>query len=401
MSQQKWKYSNAQGRWAGFGPYYAMFPGNFARQVVETMSPEGGRILDPFCGRGTAPFMAQVTGRASLGIDINPVAWVFAKVKTAPEPNPEKLLKRLENLIAAVRPKDKKAEVEFQSWAWSEKVLGFLNSARRELDWRENITDRTLMGFILVHLHDRASCGISNQMQKSRAMGPDYAIRWWKKREMSPPAIDPYEYFLKRIRWRYTHGVIDNRQATEIARGDAAQILSDYQAGTETMSKTKTCADMLKVSKGPALECLNQGFSLLFTSPPYFGVTDYRQDSWIRLWMLGEGPSLPDWKKDKTAVRQELYRQMLEDVFLEASKLLKPYGVVWIRTDARAFTKNTTLQIIRTLWPRRKLFMRYDRPAKLTQTAHFGNISTKPGEIDFLIPGRRPLPDTVSPWEQL
>lgn len=383
MSRQEWKFSNAPGRWAGFGPYYAMFPVNFARDVVETMSPKGGRILDPFCGRGTAPFVAQATGRASLGIDINPVAWVFAKVKTSPEPDTKKLLKRLESLRHAVRSEDKKAEVEFQKWAWAEKVLGFLNCAQRELDWRENITDRTLMGFILVHLHDRASYGISNQMQKSRAMGPDYAVRWWKKREMSPPDIDPYEYFLKRIRWRYTHGVTDNRQATEIARGDAAQILSDYQASAETISKKE------------------KSFSLLFTSPPYFSVTDYRQDSWIRLWMLGEGPSLPDWKKDKTIVRQEFYHQMLYDVFFQASKLLKPSGVVWIRTDARAFTKNTTLQIIRTLWPRRKLFMRYDRPEKLTQTAHFGNTSTKPGEIDFLIPGRMPLPPTASPWEQL
>ena len=102
MTTTAWKYRNAAGRWAGFGRYYAMFPVDFARFVVETMSPKEGSVLDPFCGRGTAPFVAQATGRSSLGIDVNPVAWVFAKVKTSPEPNPEKLLKRLIDLQRAM-----------------------------------------------------------------------------------------------------------------------------------------------------------------------------------------------------------------------------------------------------------------------------------------------------------
>ena len=374
MDDLNWKYSSAAGRWAGFGPYYAMFPVNFARLVVEQMTPKGGSVLDPFCGRGTAPFVAQATGRAALGIDINPVAWVFAKVKTSPEPSTEKLVDRLDDLQCAIRPADKKAENEFQKWAWSEEVLGFLNAARRELDWRKNRTDRTLMGFILVNLHGRYSDGISNQMQKSRSMGPDYAIRWWKKREMYPPNIDPCEYFRQRISWRYLHGVIERKQVAEIIHGDASKFLSCYP---------------------------NRKFDLLFTSPPYFSVTDYRQDSWIRLWLLGEGPPLPDWKKDPKTTRQECYPKMLLDIFFSASLLLKPYSVVWVRTDAREFTKNTTLEILRSLWPKRKLFMRYDYPKKDTQTAHFGNISAKSGEVDFLMPGRKYLPSLSSPWEQL
>lgn len=369
------KYSNAPGRWAGFGPYYAMFPIPFARQVVDTMTPEGGRVPDPFCGRGTVPFVAQVTGRSALGIDINPVAWVFAKVKTSPEPDPAKLSRRLKELRDEVRPSDTRPENEFQRWAWSPKVLGFLNAARRVLDWRGDITDRTLMGFVLVDLHGRSSYGISNQMQRSRAMGPDYAVRWWKKRHMHPPEVDPYTYFRNRIRWRYVHGVVERRCASEILRGDAALELSGYQGGD---------------------------FDLLFTSPPYFGITDYRQDSWIRLWMLTEGPPLPDWKTDTRTSRKASYRHMLDEVFAEASKLLKPRSsVIWIRTDARTFTKNTTLRAIRKVWPNRKLFRRYDHPGERTQTGHFSNASADSGEIDFLIPGRRTLPPSSPLWEQV
>lgn len=364
MNGPGYKYSNAPGRWAGFGPYYTMFPVRFAKQVVERMAPRYGSVLDPFCGRGTAPFAAQVNGRPSVGIDINPVAWVFARVKTGPEPDPEKLLERLKDIKSAVRPDDKKPENEFQKWAWSKEVLGFLNAVRRELDWRNNTTDRTLTGFILVNLHAKLGDGISNQMQKSRSMGPDYAVRWWKDRKSHPPEIDPYAYFKDRIQWRYKHGIIDEKHVAKIEQGDAADIL-------------KTCQ--------------RKKFSLLLTSPPYFGITDYRQDSWIRLWLLREGPSLPDWKKDKRNTRQNLYDQMLRDVFFKASKLLTPYSVVWIRTDARKFTKNTTLETIRKIWPNRKLFMKYDRPRKLTQTKHFANKHKQLnlGEVDFVMPGRR------------
>ena len=120
--------------------------------------------------------------RASLGIDLNPAAWVFAKVKTDPETNVEQLLYRLEEIKKEVSAEDRKAQNEFQEWAWCEEVLGFLNAARRVLDWRENKTDRTLMGFILAHLHANHKSGLSNQLQNSRSMGPEYAVRWWKSR---------------------------------------------------------------------------------------------------------------------------------------------------------------------------------------------------------------------------
>ena len=374
MTDKEWKYSNAAGRWAGFGPYYAMFPVSFAKQVVSTMTQKGGSVLDPFCGRGTAPFVAQATGRSSVGIDLNPVAWIFSEVKTSPEPDQTKLLQCLSDLRSEVRPEDKEPENEFQALAWSENVLGFLNASRRTLDWRNNMTDRTLMAFILVNLHGRSSDGISNQMQKSRSMGPDYAIRWWKDRNMTPPDVDPYDYFQKRIHWRYRHGIIEEHQESEIIWGDSAKVLGKRR---------------------------EEKFNLLFTSPPYFGVTDYRQDNWIRLWMLKEGDSLPDWKKDKTVVRKQLYRQMLDNVFTETSKLLEPNAVVWIRTDAREYTRDTTLEIIHKLWPRRRLYQRHDVPQNGTQTAHFGRESSKLGEVDFVIPGRRKLPSSASLWKEL
>ncbi|XHL98491.1 MAG: hypothetical protein P7H58_11360 [Microcoleus anatoxicus] len=41
-------------------------------------------------------------------------------------------------------------------------------------------------------------------------------------------------------------------------------------------------------------------FNLLFTSPPYFGITNYHYDQWLRLWMLG-GTERPTWTGLKVA----------------------------------------------------------------------------------------------------
>lgn len=374
MGIQPWRYSNASGRWAGFGPYYAMFPVNFAREVVGSMTSIGGSVLDPFCGRGTAPFVAQATGRKSLGIDRNPVAWVFSKVKTSPEPSVDRLVNRLVELEREVQPKDKNPENEFQEWAWSADVLGFLNSARRNLDWRASKTDRTLMGFLLVSLHAKIGDGISNQMQKARAMGPLYAVRWWKSRNLRPPELNPIHYIENRIYWRYRHGILNQLRKAEILYGDSSRILAGYH---------------------------RRKFDLLFTSPPYFSVTDYRQDSWIRLWLLNEGPPLPDWKKDTHISRRESYAQMMETVFTSVKKVLKENSVIWVRTDAREFTKKTTESILRSLWPYRLIYQRFDSPGKDTQTAHFGNSHNRSCEVDFLIPGHKTLPYSLSNWKQM
>ncbi|MCC8095590.1 MAG: hypothetical protein LIP05_09625 [Tannerellaceae bacterium] len=77
-------YSTAEGRWARFGPYYAMFPLEFAFDVVNKYSKEGDYIIDPFAGRCSSIYAGGVLGRVSLGIEINPVGWLYGKVKLSP-----------------------------------------------------------------------------------------------------------------------------------------------------------------------------------------------------------------------------------------------------------------------------------------------------------------------------
>lgn len=358
-SEATWLPSTAVGRWSTLGPYYAMFPVDFARRTVEALCPPAGAVLDPFCGRGTVPYVAKVTGRRSLGIDLNPVAYVFSKAKTDPEPTAQPVLDRIGVVAKAATRQDRVPRNDFQRWAWCPDALAFLHAARRILNWRESRLDRTLMAIVLVHLHGKAGNAISNQMRQTKGMAPDYAVRWWQTRDMAPPDIDPIAYFSAKVRWRYRRGVPYGSTA-QILLGDAREIL---------------LARRMK-------------FSMLLTSPPYHDVTNYRVDNWIRLWMLGEDP-LPSWKTDQRFRHRERYVEMLDDVFGAAAELLMPEAAVYVRTDARAFTRDATAEVLRRFWPDRPVLARHDRGQR-SQTAHYGDASEKPGEIDFLL-----LPDTT------
>ncbi len=353
-SRRAWPQSTAEGRWSTLGPYYAMFPVAFVREAVERWCPPGGAVLDPFCGRGTVPFAARVTGRPSFGSDVNAVAYVFSQTKADPEPEPTRIAERIRDVANAATPADSEAENEFQDLAWAPGVRGFLRAARRILDWRESRTDRTLMALLLTHLHGKTGNAVSNQMRQSKSMAPGYAVRWWRQRGLLPPALDPVRYFLARATWRYRFGIPEGAPA-EICLGDARTFLSRQP----------------------------RRFSLLLTSPPYCGVTHYRVDNWIRLWMLGEG-ALPAYGTAERYGNREAYTAMLRAVFTAAKRALAEDAAVLVRTDSRPFTRDTTASLLAELWPGHRCSIEAGSPAR-SQTSLFGDIAAKPGETDFLL----------------
>src|SRR5687767_8526958 len=86
--------STAISRWATFGPYYAMFPIDFAFEIVDKHSDVGDFLIDPFAGRFSSVFAGAALGRNSVGIEINPVGWLYGKVKAHPSQQ-EAVLNRL------------------------------------------------------------------------------------------------------------------------------------------------------------------------------------------------------------------------------------------------------------------------------------------------------------------
>lgn len=54
------------------GTHFAPFPRELAARCIATGCPEGGVVLDPFVGGGTAMSVALEMGRSAIGIELNP-----------------------------------------------------------------------------------------------------------------------------------------------------------------------------------------------------------------------------------------------------------------------------------------------------------------------------------------
>lgn len=365
-------YRTAYDRWAGVGPYYAMFPIKFVDEVISRYTVPGEGILDPFAGRASSVFAGASQGRPSLGIEINPVGWIYGKTKLSPAPSHE-VKKRIEEVIQAARslPEDVETHLpEFFTHCFSKSSLRFLMAARACLNWRRVKVDRTLMTIILIDLHGNRHRSFSNQMRQSRAMSPDYSIKWWQERELKPPEIDPQAFLEKKMAWRYANGLPTTIQST-VWLGDSCALLNRA---------------LNQIRKGKM-----KPFSLLFTSPPYVGISDYHRDQWLRLWMLGGEPnasrSNEQHRRDFSA--QNTYKDLLNTVFGQASEMMRTNGYVYVRTDARETTFEITRSALREAFPKWQEEI-IDRPYhKQTQTALYGDKAKKPGEKDIILKGSK------------
>lgn len=86
---------------------------------------------------------------------------------------------------------------------------------------------------------------------------------------------------------------------------------------------------------------------LLLTSPPYYALTNYHYDPWLRLWLLG---GRPDAVRSGEANRGKFehsqgYRRLLEDVSEGCAPLLAKDAVIYVRTDRRPMTYRTTRSV--------------------------------------------------------
>lgn len=351
-------------RWLPFGPYYAMFPIAFALQIVDRYTDPGDAILDPFAGRGTSVAAAAVLGRYGFGVEINPVGWLYATTKLAPA-DASQVLARLAELAQKAEEFAHEAEElpEFYHWCFSQRVRRFLLAARNTLRWRDDAVDRTLMAFILLYLHGKRGQALSNQMRQQKAMAPAYSVRWWKERGLHPPDLDPVAFLAARIHWRYAWGTIEAGWG-RVELGDAREVL-------------------------PAHRPPINGYKLLFTSPPYLNVTCYYYDNWLRYWLLG-GPELPTktvevWTRESRHSNRSKYHALLRSVFESASELMSHDAVIYVRTDAREFTRRVTAEVLREVFPRKTLYERVVPFSKPTQTALFGHQTKSVGEVDIIL----------------
>lgn len=364
-------YSSAESRWAGIGPYYAMFPSRFCKRIVERFTQERDLVLDPFAGRGTALYSASVLGRVAAGVEINPVGWLYAAAKLHPG-RKSAVVQRLQHLkeAAELYADEASALPIFFHKCYCRAVRQFLLASRDILDWRHSVVDRTLMALLLVNLHGKRHDSLSNQMRQTKAMAPAYAVRWWKERDLSPPKVDVASFLLKKLEWRYAKG-LPSLERSFIYRGDATRVLPRL---------AQKLSD-LRIPKA----------RLLLTSPPYLKITNYHYDQWIRLWMLGGAPNdrLTDspfhGENRGKFSNEERYRKLLLNVFSLCRSMCHEKATIYVRTDWREPTRSITKEILQHVFHRHELRQRLSPLKGETQTRLFGYYAPHLGEVDLIL----------------
>jgi hypothetical protein len=252
-------------------PYFAMFPETFAEHWINAVTAPGDLILDPFCGRGTAPLQALLMDRNAVAGDINPVAYCITRAKTN-APQAASLRRRITQLEREYDPDSLAAEAvslpEFFSVAYTEATLKQLLYLRRRLRWEDSDGDCMLAALVLGALHGesvKSPSYLSNQMPRTISTKPDYSVRYWRRHGLTAPERDAFALLRNRIDYRY---------ASPVPQGRGRVFRSD-------------------VRLLPHLdETIAGRVNAVITSPPYLDITNFEEDQWLRLWFLG-GPAYP------------------------------------------------------------------------------------------------------------
>lgn len=295
-------------------PYFAMFPESFAEEWIEKLTFPDALILDPFCGRGTLPFQALLMGRRSVACDINPVAYVVSHAKTH-APTESALRKRITVLegdfVDLDWEKDRRALPDFFRFAYQPKTLRQLLYLRSRLRWSDSNIDCMLSALVLGSLHgesERSPSFLSNQMPHTISTKPAYSIRFWKKHNFRAPRRNVFELLRNRVVYRY---------ATGRPQG-AATILH------EDMRNIQHRRDLTD-----SVDCV-------ITSPPYFDVTSFEEDQWLRLWFLGlsSRPTRGQVSRDDRHEDQRHYWSLIGDFWRSLGQVVKSRGHVVIRIGA-------------------------------------------------------------------
>jgi hypothetical protein len=261
-----------------------MFPMSFP--LEQLMLYPATRVLDPFCGRGTTIYAARLVGIPVVGVDVNPVAVAIARAKLAKA--------SLGAVIALARTllSETDGEVpqgEFWRWCFHSDTLQEIVTLRHKLlQIKDTPTSELLRAVILGILHGPRNIGepsyLSNQMPRTYASKPDYAVKFWQARELKPVRVDTLAVIRKRVERLLSE--LPPKVGGRVILGDAMT----------------------------SLEQMRSKFDLIVTSPPYYGMRTYISDQWLRAWFVGGPPQVPY----ATATVGQIARQPNQAAFTSA-----------------------------------------------------------------------------------
>jgi hypothetical protein len=255
-----------------------MFPLEYPFRILKEYKQSAPVVLDPFCGRGTTIYAARHMGMVAWGVDTSPIAVAIARAKLA-SASLEEADRLIDNLLAT-EPR-RVPETRFFRSAFSRGTLREVCSLREglmRLKKKETDVSVLVRAAALGCLHGPRSktmegaAYFSNQMPRTFSTKPNYSLRFWKERELKPPKVRAKDVLLRKLE----------------------RILALKEERCGTLGQI-VCAD---AAEAATYKKIAKDFSVVITSPPYYGMRTYIQDQWLRMWFLG-GPEDIDYVADE------------------------------------------------------------------------------------------------------
>src|SRR3989338_5770862 len=300
----------------GFHKYPAKFIPQLAKRCIEENTKINEVVCDPFMGCGTTLIESLVSGRKTVGVDINPVAYLISKVKTTPI-NPEKLKQETDKVLFDL-------EMYFKSKNQKQKTLSKIEivpvipTNERINYWFPDKKSRDELSIILGRIdtikdkdiRDFCLCAFSNILKN--------ASIWLMK------SIKPTRDLNKKIDIPLN---LFSRQIKKMIRGNDVywNILS-----TNVKGNLKSYLN-LKNADARNLPAENNSVSLIVTSPPYVTSYEYADLHQLTALWLEYNKSVNGFREvfigsihkkefDHNGIKSKLAKQEIEELSKKSKK---------------------------------------------------------------------------------
>ena len=276
-----WRHGENPRNWGhpmhGMASRSGSFPPALADYFINNFSNVGDLVLDPYSGKGTAPYQACLLDRIGFGVDVTPEAYVLTGAKVHGIKHDEALeyLKSIKFGISETNIKDVPSDVRvFFSTKTLAQILVIKERLLEDLGFSPNIdyTNGNVfhyaktkkeqfaqywLGILVGILHGSSSYSLSLPCSHSFSMAPNYTKNYAKKHHLKKPDRNVKECMIQKSFYLQSAGI--------------ARI-----SGKAYLGKAQELPDSWE-----------EKFDLIVTSPPYFTAQSYAWDNWLREWLLG------------------------------------------------------------------------------------------------------------------
>ena len=312
--RESWTYADAdtQHLTHNVHRYSGKFIPQIAARAISLLSEPGELVVDPYCGSGTTLVESALLGRRTIGIDLNPLAVLIARVKTTPIPAAalNGLVRTLGNALA-MRGAGSRLPL-FRDVA-REKVSGPERDPRFDSEWYRKWFQPPVLRELLAidlairevdgqALRDVASVALSNILRRSSNAHSRYPNVMFDKN--APAKESPTSAFLKTL-----------KRTVEMVAS-----LSNVSASWSNVQVIR--------GNATALPMASDTVDSVVTHPPYVGSVPYAEYGALSLQWLGFDPKQLD--RELTGGRRQsrdVVRRFAHDyghMLKETRRVLRP-----------------------------------------------------------------------------